>query len=93
MFRYNEIFGNVGAGVRLGGATHRDGINNAVYGNHIHDNEAGGIKVQRAPQAQICANALYANAKGNIRGAADIPMTSPAQCPTATNNKRSTFLS
>src|SRR5262245_6664203 len=47
-FRYNTIFGNKGAGVRLGGALvggHQYGQGNNVYGNTIRDNANGGIKL------------------------------------------------
>jgi hypothetical protein len=83
IFRYNEIYGNVGAGVRLGGQTTKDGILNAVYGNHIHDNQAGGIKFQRAVQAQICDNTMSNNAGDDFRGAADVAQTPRAQCPSS----------
>jgi hypothetical protein len=61
IFRYNDIHGNRGVGVRLGGDTASDGVDNEVYGNVIHDNDRGGIRIQRSPQALICANALSSN--------------------------------
>lgn len=68
IFRYNEIFGNRGAGVRLGGDKKSAGINNDVYGNTIRDNAAGGIKFQRYPQGKVCENKMEGNVKGNSVG-------------------------
>lgn len=67
-FRYNEIYENRGAGVRLGGDESTDGIHNAVYANTIYQNESGGIKIQRDPQGEICNNIMYENAGGNSTG-------------------------
>jgi hypothetical protein len=98
-FRYNEVFGNLGAGVRLGGDTSKDGIQNTVVFNNIHDNKAGGVKVQTAPQAEICGNTTSNNTGGDSvgnysgqykptapcsSGPAQPTATNPAQ-PTATN--------
>lgn len=68
IFRYNEIFKNDGAGVRLGGDKKNDGINNDVYGNIIRDNASGGIKIQRDPQGKICGNVMERNIGGNLVG-------------------------
>lgn len=68
IFRYNESFGNSGSGVRLGGDTSVDGINNDVYANSIHDNGAGGIKFQRVPQGKVCGNTMSNNVGGNSVG-------------------------
>jgi hypothetical protein len=67
IFRYNESFGNVGAGIRLGGDGAADGIDNQVYGNSFHDNQAGGIKLVRKQQ-KLCGNTLRNNARGNTVG-------------------------
>lgn len=67
-FRYNTIYDNVGAGVRLGGDTSIDGIDNDVYGNTITGNDAGGIKFMRTPQRQICGNTMSGNTGGNSVG-------------------------
>ncbi len=61
IFRYNTVYSNVGAGVRLGGHEVdgvQYGIENAVYGNHLIGNRAGGVKIINEPQAQICGNQL-----------------------------------
>jgi len=60
IIRYNTIFANVGAGVRLGGDTEADGINNTVYGNYLYDNEGGGLKIIRLPQKKVCGNTIIA---------------------------------
>ncbi len=67
-FRQNEVYGNVGAGVRLGGDKKIDGTNNIVVNNFLHDNEGGGIKFQSNPQKQICGNRFANNKKGNLVG-------------------------
>lgn len=67
IFRYNESYGNVGAGIRLGGDGPRDGVDNQVYGNDLHDNRAGGIKVVRQPQL-LCGNTLRGNRGGKLVG-------------------------
>lgn len=68
IFRYNEIYDNLGAGVRLGGDNNNEGINNQVYGNKIINNQSGGISFQRLPQGQICGNEMRDNAKGDSVG-------------------------
>jgi hypothetical protein len=49
IIRYNESFGNVGVGIRLGGDGADDGLNNQVYGNHIS-------AVQSDERSYGCAN-------------------------------------
>lgn len=68
VFRYNEIYGNSGAGIRLGGDEDNDGINNDVYENTIRNNTSGGIKFQRAPQRKICGNKMEGNSGGDSVG-------------------------
>ncbi|MFN8568726.1 MAG: right-handed parallel beta-helix repeat-containing protein [Kouleothrix sp.] len=68
IFRDNQSFGNAGAGIRLGGDTPSDGILNDVYHNSLHDNQAGGIKVQRQPQGRVCGNQISNNAGGDAVG-------------------------
>ena len=79
IFRYNESFGNVGAGIRLGGDRKADGINNQVYGNSFHDNQAGGIKLARQPQ-KLCGNTLRDNAGGDLVGAGQRTPDAAAAC-------------
>ena len=70
LIRFNEIYGNVGAGIRLGGHQVNGvqyGVDNDVYGNIIYGNEAGGIKVMVIPQQDICENRVD-NAPHNMIG-------------------------
>lgn len=68
VFRNNEVYGNVGVGVRLGGDSAGDGIDNNIYNNAMHDNQAGGIRFQRAPQGSICGNRMSGNRGGDAVG-------------------------
>jgi parallel beta helix pectate lyase-like protein len=94
VFRRNESYGNAGAGIRLGGDTPADGTGNDVYGNMIHDNRAGGIKIQQQPQGSICDNVMSNNAGGDAVGtyrarfspaapckATPMPTSTPAPAP------------
>lgn len=67
-FRNNNIFDNVGAGIRLGGDSKNDGINNNVYGNSITGNGKGGIKFEKIPQGKICGNTMSGNKGGDLAG-------------------------
>ena len=84
VIRYNEISGSVGAGVRLGG--HRVdgvqyGVDNLVYGNIIHGNAAGGVKVLVDGQALICGNQLWDNAAGAMTGDFGASYDAAQPCP------------
>lgn len=68
VFRYNQVFDNLGAGVRLGGDTPNDGSNNDVYGNNIYNNAGGGIKFQTQKQQQVCGNIMTNNIGGDAVG-------------------------
>ncbi len=71
IFRYNTVFGNAGAGIRLGGHNingHQYGVDNEAYGNKIHNNQNGGIKFQAVPQKNICGNEMSSNQGGNSVG-------------------------
>lgn len=80
-FRYNESYGNLGAGVRLGGDTGTDGIYNHVYGNVIYENQGGGIKVQRTPQGALCGNTMRDNNGGDSVGTYGSKYRPTAPCP------------
>lgn len=67
-FRDNHIYGNRGAGVRLGGDGARDGLDNAVYRNTIVDNAGGGIKILRSRQGLICGNTVDGGRAGAVVG-------------------------
>ena len=92
IFRNNQSYGNAGAGIRLGGDSATDGIDNDAYGNTIHDNQAGGIKVQRQPQGNVCGNTMANNTGGDSVGSyasslqPAVPCSStPAPTPAPTN--------
>jgi hypothetical protein len=79
-FRYNTIHDNTGAGVRLGGDTETDGIDNNVYGNTITDNASGGIKFMRIPQGQVCGNTMSGNTGGDSVGTYAAAFSPTAAC-------------
>ena len=85
IFRYNESFGNVGAGIRLGGDGAADGLDNQVYDNSFHDNQAGGIKLVRKQQ-KLCGNTLRDNAKGNMVGSGPGEPDAAAACAAPKND-------
>ena len=71
IFRYNDVRGSIGGGIRLGGASVNGtqyGKNNDVYENTIIDNENGGIRFQVTPQGKICGNTMSGNTNGNSAG-------------------------
>ncbi|MEO7911593.1 MAG: DNRLRE domain-containing protein [Roseiflexaceae bacterium] len=86
IFRYNESFGNVGAGIRLGGDRAADGLDNQVYENNFHDNQAGGIKLVRQPQ-KLCGNTLRDNAGGDLVGADSRILDAALACGAAKNDR------
>ena len=84
IIRYNEIYDNVGAGVRLGGHFVDDvqyGVDNQVYGNLIHGNEAGGVKILVDGQGLVCGNRLWDNAAGEVSGGFGDSYDPAAPCP------------
>jgi hypothetical protein len=86
IFRHNESFGNAGAGIRLGGDGKADGIDNQVYDNNFHDNQAGGIKLVRRPQ-KLCGNTLRDNAGGDLIGAGKSIPDAAAACGAPKNDR------
>lgn len=79
-FRYNTIHDNTGAGVRLGGDTETDGVDNDVYGNTITNNASGGVKFMRAPQGQVCGNTMSGNTGGDSVGTYAADFNPTAAC-------------
>jgi len=57
--RYNTVFDNQGAGIRLGGTQDSDGIDNRIFHNILINNRAGGLKIMRQPQKNICSNRIH----------------------------------
>jgi parallel beta-helix repeat protein len=80
VIRYNESYGNAGAGIRLGGDTPADGVDNAVYGNNVHDNRAGGIELKRKRQVSLCGNLVSNNHGGKLIGAKGRQFDPTAPC-------------
>ena len=74
-FRYNISRNNVGAGVRLGGDSDKDGIGNHVYGNTLENNAGGAMKIMRLPQGNVCDNKLHNNDDDNNRSKGINPQT------------------
>ncbi|MBI3984737.1 MAG: hypothetical protein HY344_02230 [Candidatus Levybacteria bacterium] len=71
IFRYNDTFGNRGAGIRLGGHMIDSvvyGIGNDVYGNTFRQNQEGGLKIETEPQGKICGNNMSKNGSGEKFG-------------------------
>lgn len=90
-FRANTASGGDGAGVRLGGDTTADGLDNTVEGNTLTNNAGYGVKVMRLPQRSVCGNTVTGNLKGTTTsGAPDptaactgsTPTPSPSPSPT-----------
>jgi hypothetical protein len=66
VFRSNEVYGHVGAGIRLGGDKPDDAVDNSVYDNVIRDNQVGGIKFMATPQAKVCGNTMSGNGRDTV---------------------------
>jgi hypothetical protein len=56
IFRYNVVFDNAGAGIRVGGDGEKDGIGNDIYENTFRNNAMGPIRAHRGPQGKVCQN-------------------------------------
>ena len=68
VFRFNSIWGNAGAGVRLGGDKDNQGIYNEVYGNTLWANEYSSFKIMRVPQTKLCGNTIRSGNTEIVRG-------------------------
>lgn len=62
--RYNIVDGVRGKGVRLGGDTADQGIDNLVYSNVLTRTGSQAVGVMRRPQRLICGNTFFANGGG-----------------------------
>lgn len=83
IIRYNVVYGNVGAGIRLGGHEVdgiQYGVANEVYGNQLFNNVAGGVNVAIGPQTKICGNQLAHNLGKAIFGDAGKAYDADAPC-------------
>jgi Protein of unknown function (DUF1565) len=68
-FHHNKIYGNAGAGLRVGGDRPGDAVNNDMFENVVTDNARGGIKVMDAgPHGKVCGNRMSNNVGGNVVG-------------------------
>jgi hypothetical protein len=68
-FHHNKIYGNAGAGLRIGGDRPGDAVNNDMFENVVADNAGGGIKVMDAgPHGKVCGNRMSNNVGGNVVG-------------------------
>lgn len=68
ILRFNLVYGNRGAGIRLGGDTEADGIGNHVYGNLLGTNAFSAFKMMNGPQARICGNRRLDAGSPLVRG-------------------------
>jgi hypothetical protein len=68
VIRFNLVFGNRGAGIRLGGDTDDDGVGNHVYGNLLGTNAFSAFKLMNGPQARICGNRRLTADSPLVRG-------------------------
>jgi parallel beta-helix repeat protein len=91
IFRYNNVSGSVGAGIRLGGWL-VDGVqygkNNDVYENIIEDNKNGGIKFQVSPQGKVCGNTMSGNTGGDAVGDFGSEFDPTASCESISSNPK-----
>lgn len=58
VIHHNLVYGNRGAGIRLGGDTNTCDIYNDVYSNFLEANQEGGLKIMRMPQGRVCSNRI-----------------------------------
>lgn len=80
VFRYNQVYGCEGAGIRLGGDKFEGikyGKDNQVYENKFYSNKFGPMKIQVLPQGKICGNEIYGNGPQLGDFGSQIEMTSP----------------
>lgn len=80
VFRYNVVYGNRGAGIRVGGDGERDGIDNDIYGNTFRNNAEGAIKAHRGPQAKVCENVVADNGEPTETGRFTRELTPTVAC-------------
>ncbi len=58
--RNNIIFDNTGVGIRTGGNSINDGIENNIYENYLSNNKQGALKIMSAPNKnEICGNQIF----------------------------------
>jgi parallel beta-helix repeat protein len=78
LFRYNRVSDVRGKGIRLGGDTRDQGIDNQVIGNTLVRTGGHAVGAMRLPQQLVCGNKVGANAAGD----SNVKTLSPtARCP------------
>ncbi len=83
IFRHNEIYENLGTGIRLGGHTVggvQYGKNNEVYANIIRNNKSGALSIQVLPQGKICENSMANNGSRMIVGLSNSSIRPDSTC-------------
>lgn len=86
ILRHNRSYGNVGAGVRIGGHEVNGilyGQDNDIYNNEIFGNQVGGIKFQVDNQGMVCGNQMFDNNGGDNVGRFGDLYTAAAPCTDA----------
>ena len=79
IFRNNVVTDVVGAGIRVGGDSSKDGINNIIINNVFKRTGHAAVKDMRSPQKLVCGNTIAENLKPSQTG------LDPAQyCPEGT---------
>jgi hypothetical protein len=83
--RYNRITDHAGHGIRLGDSQPTPdgvprGIRNAAYGNTISGCAAGGVKIEDAPQGDLCGNTFSGNGGSDYGGSAAGSVTTATSC-------------
>jgi Alginate lyase/Right handed beta helix region len=81
IFRYNTVHDNRGAGIRVGGDSDSDGVNNDIYGNTFRNNAMGAVRVQRSPQGRVCGNSSENDGEGAATGSFGKEINPTSPCP------------
>ncbi|CCM78525.1 putative secreted protein [Rhizobium mesoamericanum STM3625] len=80
VFRYNTVSNVRGAGVRLGGDSDRDGINNDVYGNTFRKVGVAVVRAERGPQGKVCGNNSQSNSETTQKKKGKVQLEPLAGC-------------
>lgn len=80
VFRYNTVSNVRGAGVRLGGDSDKDGLNNDVYGNTFRKVGVAVVRAERGPQGKVCGNTSHSNSERKEKKKGKVPVEPLAKC-------------
>lgn len=80
VFRYNTVSNVRGAGVRLGGDSDKDGINNDVYGNTFRKVGVAVVRAERGPQGKVCGNTSQSNSEKKDKKKGKVQLEPLAGC-------------